>query len=126
MSSSVSDVVEAALHLTPAERREILARLWPEQVLGDGGAVWKGVRFGEAVRVTAYDSRQEPFVEELRQFLTGGALARFEDEADGTWETYGARRTYYVTMTPKREFVALLSSWPPDRPPREIGLAENR
>jgi hypothetical protein len=30
MSTNVIEVIDAARHLTPAERREVLARLWPE------------------------------------------------------------------------------------------------
>lgn len=32
-----------------------------------------------------------------------------ENEEDGTYKLYGADRTYFVTMTPAREFAALLS-----------------
>lgn len=121
---NVTEVVEAARHLSPAERREVLARLWPEQALASGGTVWQSVRFGEGARVVACAPEQEPYLTGLRDLLTRGALARRESEADGTYEVYGPDRTYYVTMTPAREFAALLSSWTPDRPPREITLQD--
>jgi hypothetical protein len=109
-------------HLSAAERREVLARLWPEQALTQGNTVWTTVRFGEGLRVAAYAPGQEKYVEDLRELLLGGALARRESEADGTYEIYGPDRTYYVTMTPAREFAALLSSWAPERPPHEVNL----
>ena len=51
-------------------------------------------------------------------------LARLENEAEGTFELYGANRTFYVTMTIEREFAGLLSSWLPENPPREIKIEE--
>jgi hypothetical protein len=124
MSVNVTEIVEAARHLTPAEQREVLARLWPEQAVGSGGTVWMSVQFSDALRVVAYAQEQEPYVSALSDLLRRGALARRESEADGTYEVYGPDRTYYVTMTPTREFAALLSSWPPDRPPREVILPD--
>lgn len=122
MSSNVMEVVEAARHLTPAEQREVLARLWPEQAARSGDKTWRSVRFSAALRVVAYALEQEAYIDALRELLQQGALARLENEADGTYEVYGSDRTYYVTMTPAREFAALLSSWSPERPPREISL----
>jgi hypothetical protein len=124
MSTSVLEVVEAARHLTPAERREVLARLWPEQAARNGRDVWLSVRFSDALRVVAYAPEQEAFVESLRDLLRQGALARQENKSDGTYEIYGLDRTYYVTMTPAEEFAALLSSWAPEQPPREIALPD--
>lgn len=123
MSTSVLEVVEAVRHLTPAERREVLARLWPEQAARNGRDIWLSVRFGDALRVVAYAPEQEAFVESLRDLLRQGALARLENKSDGTYEIYGPDRTYYVTMTPAEEFAALLSSWAPEQPLREIALS---
>ncbi len=122
MSTSVIEVIDAARHLTPAERRKVLARLWPSAAEPTGREVWMSVRFSEAARVIAYATEQEAYVEALCDLLQHGALAWLENEADGTYEVYGPDRTYYVTMTPAREFAALLSSWPPDQPPREVNL----
>lgn len=54
MSTNVTHVVEAARQLTIAERREVLARLFPEQMAHDGSTVWMSVRFLESSRVVAY------------------------------------------------------------------------
>lgn len=124
MSINVKEVVEAARHLTAAEQREVLARLWPEQAARSGDKVWLSVRFSDALRVVAYAPEQESYISALRELLQQGALARLENETDGTYEVYGPDRTYYVTMTPAREFAALLSSWSPDHPPREVSLQE--
>jgi hypothetical protein len=124
MSANVTEIVEAARHLTPAEQREVLARLWPDQAIRSGGTVWMSVQFSDALRVVAYAQEQEPYVNALNDLLQRGALARRESEADGTYEVYGPDRTYYVTMTPAREFAALLSSWSLDRPPREVILPD--
>lgn len=120
------DFVESARQLTPVEKREVLARLWPEQAARNGQDVWVSVRFSDALRVVAYAPEQELYVNALSELLRQGALARLESEADGTYEVYGPDRTYYVTMTPAREFAALLSSWPPDQPPREIPLPDEQ
>jgi hypothetical protein len=120
------EVVESARRLTPAEKREVLARLWPGQAARNGQDVWVSVRFSDALRVVAYAPEQEAYVNSLSELLRQGALARLENETDGTYEIYGPDRTYYVTMTPAREFAALLSSWPPDQPPREISLPDER
>ena len=124
MATNLREVVETVRHLSAAERREVLARLWPEQALTQGNTVWITIRFGEGLRVVAYAHKQEPHLEDLRQLLRRGALARRESEGDGTYEIYGPDRTYYVTMTPAREFAALLSSWAPERPPHEVNLQE--
>ena len=124
MAANLSEVVDTVRHLSPAEQREVLARLWPEQALAQANTVWTSVRFGDRVRVVAYAPEQEPHVDGLRELLQRGALARRENEADGTYEIYGPDRTFYVTMTPAREFVALLSSWLPDHPPREVELQD--
>lgn len=124
MATNLSEVVETVRHLSPAEQREVLARLWPEQALAQGNTVWTSARFSDRLRVVAYAPEQEPYVVGLRELLLRGALARRESEADGTYEIYGPDRTYYVTMTPAREFAALLSSWLPDHPPREVELQD--
>jgi hypothetical protein len=123
-AQNVMEVVEAVRHLTPAEQREVLARLWPEQALASGDKIWQSVRLGESARIVAYVPEQEQYLAGLRDLLTRGALARRESDADGTYELYGPDRTYYVTLTPEREFAALLSSWEPDRQPREITLQD--
>jgi len=122
MSTEVMEIITAARHLTPAEQREVLARLWPLAAERSGGEVWMSIRFSEAARVVAYAPEQEAYIEALSDLLRRGALARLENEADGAYEVYGPDRTYYVTMTPTREFAALLSSWPPDQPPLEVIL----
>jgi hypothetical protein len=124
MATNLSEVVDTVRHLLPAEQREVLARLWPEQALAQANTVWTSVRFSDRLRVVAYAPEQEPYVDSLRTLLLRGALARRESEADGSYEIYGPDRTYYVTMTPAREFAALLSSWLPDHPPREVELQD--
>ncbi len=124
MATNLSEVVDTVRHLSPAEQREVLARLWPEQALAQANTVWTSVRFSDRLRVIAYTPEQEPYVDSLRMLLLRGALTRRESEADGTYEIYGPDRTFYVTMTPAREFAALLSSWLPDHPPREVELQD--
>lgn len=124
MSANVLEVVESARHLTAAERREVLARLWPEASARNGHDVWVSVRFDDTTRVVAYAPEQEAYLESLCDLLQQGALARMENESDGTYEIYGPDRTYYVTMTPAKEFAALLSSWTPDQPPREVSIPD--
>jgi hypothetical protein len=125
MATNLSEVVDAVRHLSPAEQREVLARLWPEHALAQANTVWTSVRFSDRLRVVAYAPEQEPYVDSLRTLLLRGALARRESEADGTYEIYGPDRTYYVTITPAREFAALLSSWSADHPPREVELQDS-
>lgn len=117
--------IESAQNLTAPERREILARLLAEQATEEFGTIWKSVRFGEELRVVAYAAEQEKFIEDLRELLKNGALVRIENQSDGTCEIYGKERTFYVTMSEKRGFVALLGSWLPEQPPREISVSEN-
>lgn len=126
MATSVMEIVKSARQLSSAEQREVLARLWPEQEARNGRDVWVSIRFSDAMRVVAYAEEQVQFINALCDLLRQGALARLEHEADGTYEIYGSDRTYYVTMTPAREFAALLSSWPPDQPPREIELPDEQ
>ncbi len=123
MNQTTENLILATKQLSIPERREILARLWADE-FSEPGKIWKSVRFGEKLKVVAYAPEQEKFVEELRELLLKGALARIENEEEGTCEIYGADRTFYVTMSPKREFAALLSSWLPFEPPREINLEE--
>lgn len=122
MNNNVSKFVETIRHFSSAEQREVLARLWTEQAGRNTNETWKTVKFSENLRVTAYDSAQEQHLEELREALQNGVLARLENQADGTFEIYGANRTFYVSMTVEREFAGLLSSWLPENPPREIYL----
>jgi hypothetical protein len=116
--------IESAQKLTAPERREVLARLLAEQATEEFGTIWKSVRFGEKLRVVAYAPEQEKFVADLRELLKTGALVRIENQSDGTCEIYGKERTFYATVSEKREFVALLSSWLPSNPPREIVLTQ--
>lgn len=122
MQSNVGEVIKAALHLTVAEQRELLARLWPMAVEQSGDQFWTSVRLGACAQVTAGTPEQEPYLDALASILRSGALARLEDEADGTYEIYGPDRTYYVTLSPAKERVLLLSSWAPEQPPREVIL----
>lgn len=124
MSNTVIETVETVRHLSAPEQREVLARLWAEQAHRETGEIWQTVRFGDNLRVEVYAEEQKQYVETLREILQNGALARMENETEGTFEIYGARRTFYVTMTIKREFVGLLSSWSVENPPREINLEE--
>ncbi len=124
MTGEVSKFVEKVRHFSFAEQREVLARLWTEQAGRNVNETWKTVKFSEHLRVTAYDETQEIHLEELREALQNGVLVRLESEAEGTFEIYGAKRTFYVTMTIEREFAGLLSSWKPENPPREIDLTE--
>lgn len=116
--------LETARQLTAPEKREVLARLLAEQADDEIGLIWKSVRYGSNLRVVAYASDQEKYVVELKELLQRGALARLENQADGTFEIYGEDRTFYVTMSEKRAFVALLGSWEPTNPPKEINLPE--
>lgn len=118
--NTVTELVETVRHLTLAEQREILARLWTEQAKRNANGTWKTIKFSENLKVVAYESSQESYVEGLRHELQEGVLARLENETEGTFEIYGKDRTFYVTMTLSREFVGLLDSWLPETPPKEI------
>ncbi len=122
MTQIQESIVNNAQRLTASERREVLSRLLPEQTEAEIGTIWKTVRFGKKLRVVAYAPEQEPFVESLRELLQSGALSRIEDQAQGTCEVYGADRTFYVTLSERREFAGLLSSWSIDAAPREINV----
>ncbi len=122
MSNTVTETVENVRHLSASQQREVLARLWTEQAQRETGEIWQTVRFSENLRVAAYAEEQQQYVEALREILQKGALARMENKSDGTFEIYGAKRTFYVTMTIEREFVGLLSSWSIENPPQEINL----
>jgi hypothetical protein len=116
--------LETAKRLTAPEKREVLARLLAEQSDEEIGTIWKSFRFGNDLRVVAYNPEQEQFVAELTSLLQKGALARLENQSDGTYEIYGEQRTFYVTLSERKGFVALLSSWLPTNPPKEINLTE--
>lgn len=122
MNTNVSKFVETIRHFSSAEQREVLARLWTEQAQIGVNETWKTVKFSENLRVITYDAEQQPHLDELREALQNGVLARLENQSDGTFEIYGANRTFYVTLTVEREFAGLLSSWLPENPPREINL----
>ena len=122
MNTNVSKFVETIRHFSSAEQREVLARLWTEQAKIGVNETWKTVKFSENLRVITYDAEQQPHLDELREALQNGVLARLENQSNGTFEIYGANRTFYVTLTVEREFAGLLSSWLPENPPREINL----
>jgi Cytidylate kinase len=119
----VTEILETAHHLSRQEQREIIARIWPEGA-SSGKELWRGLRFSDRMRLVAYGPEQEPYLPGLRDLLLHGAIARIEDEQDGNYEIYGPDRTYFVTMTPEREFAGLLSSWSPDKSPREVRLQD--
>ncbi len=121
---TTESLISATRRLTIPQRREVLARLWAEDDLSEAGNIWKSVKFSSNLRVAAYSPGQDEFIGALRELLQKGALARVENEKDGTYEIYGADRTFYVTMTVEREFAALLDSWLPEEPPREIKLED--
>jgi dephospho-CoA kinase len=120
--ANVRELIEAVRHLKPAKQRELLARIWPEQAVRSGDKIWRSVLFGPSMRVTAQVPEQEQYIAGLREVLLQGAMARLENERDSTYEIYGPDRTYLVTMTPSREFAALLSSWETNRAPHEVAL----
>ena len=122
MNTNVSKFVETIRHFSSAEQREVLARLWTEQAQIGVNETWKTVKFSENLRVITYDAEQQPHLDELREALQNGVLVRLENQSNGTFEIYGANRTFYVTLTVEREFAGLLSSWLPENPPREINL----
>ena len=122
---NTENVINSLEKLSPPQQREIVARLLAKQSSFEAETTWKTVRFGSNLRVVSYAPEQEQFVAELREILQNGALARIENEMDGNWEIYGANRTFFVTMSAKREFVGLLSSWQLDAPPFEINLPES-
>lgn len=122
MTNEVSEFIEKVRHFSSAQQREVLARLWTEQAGQNANETWKTVKFGENLRVSAYDPSQEIYLEDLRNALKSGILARLANESEGNYELFGATRTFYVTMTIEREFAGLLSSWRPENPPREIDL----
>jgi dephospho-CoA kinase len=110
--------------MSPPAQREILGRLWSEQVNKKSNDIWKSIHFGNSLRVVAYSPEQEQYIGRLSDLLQRGTIARLENESDGTYEIYGSNRTFYVTMTPEREFAALLSSWELSNPPHEVLLHE--
>jgi dephospho-CoA kinase len=110
--------------MSPPEQREILGRLLSEQANKKSNNAWKSIRFGNSLRVVAYGPEQEQYIGHLRELLQKGVTARLENESDGTYEIYGSDRTYFVTMTPSREFAALLSSWELKNPPQEVMLQD--
>ena len=126
MNTTAENLILQANKLPPPQKREILARLWSADELSETGKIWKSLRFSDKLRVVAYTPEQEPLIEDLRELLLKGALARIENEEEGTCEIYGADRTFYAVVSSQREFVGLLSSWLPSKPPKEIQLEEVR
>jgi hypothetical protein len=124
MQAITESIFNQTQQLAPSEKREILSRLLANQSQNEVGTIWKSVRFSEKLRVTAQSSSQEKYVIELHNLLQKGALVRLENQSEGTCEVYGIDRTFYVTMSEKREFVGLLSSWLPENSPIEINVEE--
>lgn len=123
-NAKIVSTVNTIHKMSPPEQREILGRLWSKQTNKKSNDVWKSVCFENSLRVVAYSPKQERYIGQLRDLLQNGTMARLENESDGTYEIYGPDRTYYVTMTPSREFAALLSSWELSSPPREVILQD--
>jgi hypothetical protein len=124
MQAITESIFNQTQQLAPSEKREILSRLLANQSQNEVGTIWKSVRFSEKLRVTAQSSSQEKYVIELHNLLQKGALVRLENQSEGTCEVYGIDRIFYVTMSEKREFVGLLSSWLPENSPIEINVEE--
>lgn len=123
--TSVTELIEGIRRLPLQAQREVLARVWPEPTaVGRGASEWRFLPMSEQVQVNSLTPGQEPFVEELRQLVRRGVLARLDSAEDGNYELYGPDRTYYVTLGERREIVGLLDSWTPDRPPRVVVLDE--
>lgn len=122
----IVDTVTEIYQMSLPEQREILGRLWSKQINDKSNGIWISVRFGDSMRVVAYSPEQEKYLASLRDLLHQGTMARLESESDGTYEIYGSDRTYFVTMTPKREFAAVLTSWELSHPPQEITIQEVR
>lgn len=120
----IASTIHTIYKMSPAEQREILGRLWSGQANKKSNDVWKSIHFGNSLRVVAYSPEQEKYIEQLRDLLQKGTIARLENENDGTYEIYGPDRTFYVTMTPSREFAGLLSSWELNKPPNEVVLQD--
>ena len=109
--------------LTPDEQRELVARLWPElEGLGTDRSRWSYVKVSGNLRVISFSSDQEPYLDEIRDLLQHGVLARLESAEDGYYELYGPTRTYYVALSFPNRFAGVLQSWPPDHPPRTVIL----
>lgn len=125
MLANLHEFIAAAQRLTAAEQREVLARLFPANSVHDGASIWRSVRYSEQARVVAYAPEQEQYLDAVRHALQHGVLTRIDSAMDGTYELYTPERTYHVVLTPEREFAALLSSWTPDSPPREITLLDD-
>lgn len=123
-NAKIVSTVNTIHKMSPSEQREILGRLWSEQIKKKSNDTWRTIRFGDSSRVVAYSPEQEQYIGQVSNLLQQGTMARLENESDGTYEIYGIDRTYYVTMTPSREFAALLSSWELSNPPREITMQD--
>lgn len=117
------DFISETQNLTVSERREVISRLLAEQSKNEVGLTWKTVKFSKNLRIVAYATEQNQYLDELRNLLQKGTLIRIENQADGNCEVYGTERTYYVTLSEKREFVGLLSSWKVENSPQEIEIA---
>jgi len=120
LQATVNDLVQEIQHLSPAQRREMLARLWPEVKVQ--GIQW--LELGEGVEVDSYTPTQSPYVGTVRDLSSHGVPARLVHAEDGNRELYGPNHTYLVTLDLTTRFAGLLSSWPPDCPPRTVVLEE--
>jgi hypothetical protein len=117
------DFISETQNLTNSERREVLSRLVAEQTKNEIGIIWKTIKFSDNLRVVSYAEEQNQYIEELCNLLQKGTLIRIENQADGNCEVFGIDRTYYVTLSEKREFVGLLSSWKVENSPQEIEVS---
>lgn len=122
-NSNVRTLLEEVHELTLPEQREILAQLLSDQAEHASEFILKNVKFGDEMRIVAYAEEQKPYIKELQDLLKEGTMALLEDESEGTYQVFGASRIFYVTMTPKREFAAILSSWSSGKPPKEFILS---
>jgi hypothetical protein len=124
---SVRDAIEVVQQLTPDEQRELVARLWPEpEELGTERSRWSYLKLDGPWRVVSFSPDQEPYLDEVRDLLQHGVLARLDSAEDGYYELYGPTRTYYVAVSLTHQFAGLLQSWPPDHPPRLVSLRDCR
>jgi hypothetical protein len=123
---SVIEAMNLVRQLTPDEQRELLARLWPKpEELGTDRSPWCYVKLGDSLRVASFSADQESYLDEVRDLLQRGVLARLDSPDDGYYELYGPTRTYYVALSLAKQFAGILQSWPPDHPPRNVTLDDS-
>jgi dephospho-CoA kinase len=120
--SRVEHLVKRIQSLSVFEKQKVLASILADQTSRRGDMIFRTVRFGDRMKVVAYTPDQERYIPNLKSVLREGTVAMLENEAEGTYEVFDQQRIYYVTMTPSREFAAILSSWRPDSPPRQFSV----